>query len=326
MVISHFQVIGVIVAKSGGYLFGPVVSRRLGLSLGVDIVPLKTCSQNCVYCQLGIDGVQTLDRREYVPIEEVLEELRGRIAAGLRADYITLSGSGEPTLHSRLGELIEGIRQLTDIPIAVITNGTMLTDSAVRANCAGADVVLPSLDAGDAETFKRINRPHDDIDFDLFVQGLCRFRQEYAGQIWLEVFFVEGINTDDEQVDKIRGLIERIRPDKVHLNTAVRPTTADGVVRVEPARLAAIAERIGHDAEVVASFSAEPGGEVVGADSGAVLEMLRRRPCSVDDVCAGLGIDQHQGQELLAELIKTRKAVCEMVGTTAYFRVPVKRT
>ena len=206
------------------YLFGPVASRRLGRSLGVDIVPLKVCSQNCIYCQLGINADTTIDRREYVDIDEVLAELKSAVDDGLQADYITLTGSGEPTLNSRLGDIIDGIRKITEVPVAILTNANLFSDPQVRAACAKADVVSPSLDAGDAESFKKMNRPHESINFNTFVEGLCVFRQEYAGQIWLEVFFCQGVNTSDEQVEKMRAIIERIAPDRIQLNTSVRPT------------------------------------------------------------------------------------------------------
>ncbi len=236
----------------GGHIFGPIASRRLGRSLGVDIVPLKVCTQNCIYCQLGIDGERTLERKEYVAAEVVLAELKERITEGVEADFVTLSGSGEPTLNSAMGKIIDGIRAITDIPIAVITNGTLLSDPAVRADCCKADLVLPSLDAGDAETFGKINFPHKDIDFDVFVEGLCEFRREYSGRMWLEVFLSEGVNDSDDQVDKIGAIIKRIGPDKVQLNTAVRPTAKESVLRVEQTRLEEIAGRLGGNVEVAA--------------------------------------------------------------------------
>lgn len=235
----------------GRHIFGPVASRRLGRSLGVDIVPLKVCTQNCIYCQLGIDGEQTLERKEYVAAEVVLAELKEWVEAGIEADFVTFSGSGEPTLNSAMGEIIDGIRAITDIPVAVITNGTLFSDPAVRADCAKADLVVPSLDAGDAETFGKINFPHKDIDFDVFVEGLRAFRREYSGRMWLEVFLSEGVNASDEQVDKIGAIIERIGPDKVQLNTAVRPTVKESALRVDRRRLEEIAERLGGNVEVV---------------------------------------------------------------------------
>ena len=170
-------------------------SRRLGRSLGVDIVPRKVCTLDCVYCQVGRSTEITVERKEYVAIEPVISELKSRIAKGLQADFITISGSGEPTLNSRLGDLIGEIKKITNIPIAVLTNGTLFFDASVRADCAKADVVLPSLDAGDEATFQKINRPHKDISIEKLISGLCQFRREYKGQIWLEVFFIEGINT-----------------------------------------------------------------------------------------------------------------------------------
>ena len=276
----------------GRHIFGPVASRRLGRSLGVDIVPLKVCTQNCIYCQLGIDAEQTLERKEYVPADVVLAELKERIAAGVEADFVTFSGSGEPTLNSAMGKIIDGIRAITDIPVAVITNGTLLSDPAVRADCAKADLVVPSLDAGDAETFGKINFPHKDIDFDVFVDGLCQFRREYSGRMWLEVFLSEGVNASDEQVDRIGSLIERIGADKVQLNTAVRPTVKESALRVEQGRLEEIAERLGGNVEVVADYSKVSGSKAKGLTERAVLEMLRRRPCSVEDICSPIGASE----------------------------------
>ncbi|HIJ71523.1 MAG TPA: radical SAM protein [Planctomycetes bacterium] len=307
-------------AGKGKYLFGPVPSRRLGLSLGVDITPLKTCTQNCIYCQLGVTGVQTVERKPYVPIEAVISELKEKVTAGLRADYITLSGSGEPTLNSEMGRLIDVIKEITTIPVAVLTNGTLLTDPAVRADCAKADVVLPSLDAGDEETFRKINCPHKDINFPAFVEGLCKFRAQYTGQIWLEVFFCEGINTSDEQIEKMRVLIERIRPDKVQLNTAVRPVADKSVICVGPARLRAIAERLGPNARVVADFSKLDRAPNVKATTEDVLQMLRRRPCSLNDVCNGLGVHLNEALKYLAHLEATGLIESQPAGGTVFFK------
>jgi len=152
--------------KKEKYIFGPVASRRLGLSLGVDIVPAKVCSLDCIYCQVGRTTKKTVKRREYVPIRKVLAELKARLDKGLRADYITISGSGEPTLNSKIGVLIDRIKKITDIPVAIMTNGTLLYMADVRRDCRKADVVLPSLDAADEETFEKINRPNRNISIE----------------------------------------------------------------------------------------------------------------------------------------------------------------
>ncbi len=300
------------------YLFGPVPSRRLGLSLGVDIIPLKTCTQNCVYCQLGITGALTLERKPYVPVEAVLSELRESIAAGLQADYITLSGSGEPTLNSQINEIIEGIKEITAIPVALITNGTLFTDPAVRTDCANADVVLPSLDAGDEATFAKINCPHRKVNFSAFVEGLCKFRAQYSGQIWLEVFFCEGINTSHRDVEKIRAAVLLIGPDKVQLNTAIRPGADKSVVRVHPDRLRAIATRLGPNAEVIADFSTIRANGVESDRS--ILDMLRRRPCRLEDICNGLGLTENEVKKHLSNLTEIGAIISETAEDTVFFK------
>jgi len=282
------------VAEEKKHLYGPVPSRRLGLSLGVDIVPFKVCTLDCIYCQLGKTSEKTIERRDYVPVKAVLAELKERLAQGVKADFITISGSGEPTLNSRLGELIDGIKKITNIPVAILTNGTLLHRQDVRADCAKADVVLPSLDAGDRQAFEEINRPHKDISIENLISGLCIFRNEFAGQIWLEVFFVEGLNTNAGQIAKIKAAIERIRPDKIQLNSAVRPTAEPGVKRLDAGKLQVIAEELGEKCEVVADVSPAQLGRDVECKAENLLSMLKRRPCSLNDICSGLGIARNE--------------------------------
>jgi wyosine [tRNA(Phe)-imidazoG37] synthetase (radical SAM superfamily) len=289
-------------AEEKKYLFGPVPSRRLGFSLGVDIVPLKVCTLDCIYCQIGKTTQKTVDRRDYVPIQALLAELKNRLAHGLHADFITISGSGEPTLNSNLGLIIEEIKKITDIPVAVLTNGTLFSEKSVRADCAKADLVLPSLDAGDEQTFGKINRPHKDITIDNLVDGLCAFRDEFAGRIWLEVFLVEGINTNQEQIANIKRAVERIRPDKIQLNSAVRPTAEAGVEKVAPEKLQAIAEKLGQTCEIIADFSTGLSCKHSPNKAESILSMLKRRPCSLDDISMGLGISPNQALEFIGHL------------------------
>ncbi len=310
-------------AEEKKYLFGPVPSRRLGRSLGVDIVPFKVCTLDCVYCQLGSTTNKTIERREYIPIEPVLAELKDRLDNGLQADFITLSGSGEPTLNSRLGELINGIRKITNIPVAILTNGTLFHRPDVRADCAKADVVVPSLDAGDEETFRKINRPHRDISIEKLISGLCAFRKEFAGRIWLEVFFVEGLNTDAEQIAKINALIKRIQPDKVQLNTAVRPTAEPGVKRLDTEKLQAIAAQLGAKCEVVTDFSSGPRGKhIEGLESKAedVLSMLKRRPCSLNDICSGLGLHPNEALKYIGHFQRQGLVGSEQKDGITFFK------
>ena len=287
-------------AEEKKYLYGPVPSRRLHRSLGVDIVPFKVCTLDCIYCQIGPTSKKTIERSEYVPVKPVLDELTTMVARGLQADFITISGSGEPTLNSRLGELIDAIKQLTDIPVAVLTNGTLLYRDDVRADCARADVVLPSLDAADQETFRKINHPHPDISIEMLIAGLSAFRNEFAGRIWLEVFLVKGVNTAADQLAPIKHAIDRIRPDKVQLNTAVRPTAQPGLKRLSAEKLHAIAAQLSAKAEVIADFSPLAGGKHIQHKAQDLLSMLKRRPCSLNDICSALGIPPAEALKYLA--------------------------
>jgi wyosine [tRNA(Phe)-imidazoG37] synthetase (radical SAM superfamily) len=297
-------------------LYGPVPSRRLGRSYGIDIVPSKVCTLDCIYCQLGKTVEKTIERRDYGPVEPILDELREALGEGLEVDFITIAGSGEPTLNSRLGELVDGIKTITNIAIAILTNGTLLYREDVRKDCAKADVVMPSLDAGDERTFREMNRPHGNISIENLISGLCAFRDEFVGQIWLEVFFIEGANTNAEQIAKIRDAIERIRPDKVQLNTAVRPTADPSVKRLDADKLRAIAALLGPKCEVVADFSPARGSQLpdhkaedtlerhiaMSRKTEALFSMLKRRPCSLSDICSGLRISRDEALRYISDL------------------------
>ncbi|HUT31521.1 MAG TPA: radical SAM protein [Sedimentisphaerales bacterium] len=302
------------------HLYGPVPSRRLGLSLGVDIIPHKVCPLDCVYCQLGKTSEKSVERRDYVDGQQVLSQLEARIEQGLEADFITIGGSGEPTLNLQLGELVDGIKSITDIPVAVLTNGVLFYRQDVRDDCRRADVVLPSLDAGDEQTFRRINRPHESLSVEKVIGGLSKFREEFRGEIWLEVFLVEGVNTAEEQIARIKQAIGRIRPDKVQLNTAVRPTAERGVKKLEAGRLQEIALRLGPGAEVVADFPSRRRGRGVGEKADAVLSMLKRRPCSLNDVCSGLGIGVNEALKYIGELQSQGVVYSVRKGGTVFFK------
>jgi len=301
------------------YIFGPVPSRRLGLSLGVDLVPLKVCTQDCVYCQVGRTTDSRVGRGDFVPIDELLAELKGVLPQVPRPDYVTMSGSGEPTLNVRLGECVDGVRLLTDVPVAIITNGTLLSEADVRRDCAKADLVVPSLDAGDEATFQTINRPARGLTLAGLVNGLVAFRHGFSGQMWLEVFLVAGRNDSDEQIEKIGKLIEQISPDRIHLNTATRPT-ADGDVRpVAADRLAEIAATLGEGAEVVAGFKAHhvPGQSRI--TDRQVLAMIRRRPVTAEDIAAGLAAHPNEVAKAVGHLLESGAIRRTERGGRTYF-------
>jgi len=281
-------------------IFGPVPSRRLGRSLGVDVVPFKTCTYDCVYCQLGRTTCRTVEQREWVSVDDVLGELAGRLDS--QPDVITISGSGEPTLCLRLGEMINRIKAITSVPVVVLTNGSLLWRPEVRSQLLAADLVLPSLDAGDEAMFRTVNRPHPDISFDQMLDGLITFRREFQGQYWLEVFLLAGHTAIEAEAAKLARCVERIAPDKVQLNTAVRPPAETFAVGATRERMAELAKMFGPNAEVIADFHATFEQPEFHAGRQAVLELLKRRPCSLDDISAGLGMHRNQVVKYVQEL------------------------
>ena len=300
------------------HIFGPVPSRRLGRSLGVDLVPFKTCSYDCVYCQLGQTTHKTIDRQPWVCLDDILPHLRQKLST--QPDYITLSGSGEPTLHSQIDKLIHAIKSETDIPVAVLTNGSLLWRPDVRQSIMEADLVMPSLDAGDAATFERVNQPHAEITFPRLIDGLIRFREQFKGQYWLEILLVKGITDDESQIQKIVDHVAQIMPDRVQLNTVVRPPAVDGVKAVEPARLAEWARMFEPEAEVVADHRDVHQHNEFGADRDQVLALLKRRPCTVSDVADGLGLHPNAVIKHLRALEPQVESV--RIGGKVYFKAP----
>jgi wyosine [tRNA(Phe)-imidazoG37] synthetase (radical SAM superfamily) len=270
------------------YLFGPVHSRRLGFSLGIDVVPAKTCTFNCIFCQIGHTTHQTIERKEYVPAAEVMAELKKYLANGGHAEYLTFSGSGEPTLHSKLGEMIAQTKQMTKIPVAVLTCGALLYDSQVRRELALADVVLPSLSAALPATFQAINRPHGLLHLDAISNGLKSFRQEYRGQIWLEVMLVKGLNDNPQEMALLHDAIAQIKPDKVHLNTVVRPPAESETQALSATELRRMQAILGAKVEIIAELpdmAAPALGHLVVHD---LMQLLARHPATLEEISESL--------------------------------------
>lgn len=285
------------------HVFGPVPSRRFGRSLGVDLTPLKTCSFNCLFCQLGPTPRTTLERREYVPVPLVKDEILRWRDAGGTADYATLSGSGEPTLHSGFGEVLRFLKAELPCPAVLLTNGSLLYLPEVRAAAAAADVAKLSLSAWDDDSFRQVNRPHPDLDFHRSVAGMREFRRAFSGRIWLEVFLIAGLNDAPEDVARIAALAAAIGPDKIHLNTAVRPPAESNVRPVRPERLAQLAEFFRPRAEVIADFTARPGSGIAVNES-AILEMLRRRPCTAQQIADVFGMHLNEVAKYTGHLLR----------------------
>jgi wyosine [tRNA(Phe)-imidazoG37] synthetase (radical SAM superfamily) len=302
------------------YLFGPVMSRRLGRSLGVDLVPLKTCTFNCVFCQLGRTPSVIAERAEYVPTEAVMDEFRRWLAAGGQADVATLAGSGEPTLHTGFGEVLREIRRLSGLPTALLTNSSLMHLPEVRAAAAEANIVKASLSAWDDASLRAINRPAPGFTLRRIVDGLREFRAGFRGQIWIEVFVLPGLNDTPEATDRLAALVASIRPDRVQLNTVVRPP-AERVGPASPDALREMARRFDPPAEIIANV--ETSGSGVSAGPEAIAGLVARHPCTLDEIAAATGMPPEAVRDCVRALMRDGRVVEERLGEKVYIRAPV---
>lgn len=274
------------------YLFGPVPSRRLGMSLGIDLVPHKICSLNCVYCECGRTTNLTTERKEYVPAKKIFIELNRFLKENPAPDYITFSGAGEPTLNSEIGKILSFIKaNYPNIPVAVLTNGTLLSSKQVRNELMKADLVLPSLDAATDFTFRKINSPNKTLNINCYIQGIVDFRNEFSGKINLEVFILPGYNNNLEELDKLKEVILKINPDIVQLNTLDRPGTIENLRAASNIELQKIVDYWNFDnVVIIASAPSRKNIKSYRKDiESAILETISRRPCTLTDLSQILG-------------------------------------
>ena len=305
--------------QSYRYLFGPVPSRRFGRSLGVDLLTPKTCTYDCPFCEVGRTTRQTMERRSYAPVEAIIGELQSWANSEGKADYITVAGSGEPTLHSGFGDVLDAIRRLKRAPSALLTNGSMLYLPEVRAAAARADVVKASLSAWDEQSFIAINRPHSELTFQMLIDGLQQFRREFKGQFWLEVVIIAGLNDSNDGVRRISAWCDRIHPDRVHLNTVVRPPAYSSVAAVSENRLKELSCLFRPPAELIASFAhgACRAGSVGEAE---IVAMVARRPCTLQDVAATFAMEENAVKTILDGLQQRGILQTEPRGNNLYYR------
>ncbi|RME21386.1 MAG: radical SAM protein [Deltaproteobacteria bacterium] len=307
------------------YIFGPVPSRRLGISLGIDLIPPKTCSMDCIYCECGRTTSKSMKRRPFIPPDEVIEELTHYLDHNPSPDYVTLSGSGEPTLNSEMGKVIDFLASFPDrrYRIAVITNASLLWQADVRRELLRADVIMPSLDAATAEVFERINRPHPDLTADKMVEGLAQLREQFRGEIWLEVFVVHGLNDTKQELDALRRAIGKIRPDRVQLNTLDRPGTESWVRPASPVELRRIIDYWRVDAEIIARGGREAAGTEWRRDvESAILETISRRPCTAGDLAQVLCLTEAETSRHIERLIQAGKVVQANLQGKLFYRMP----
>ena len=289
------------------YLFGPVPSRRLGISLGVDLVTHKICSFDCVYCECGSTTNLTCERKEYVPLKDVLKELEHYFENNQNPDYITFSGSGEPTLNTTIGKVIEFIKKnKKTVSVALLTNGTLFSKKDVRDDVMNADLIIPSLDAVSAQAFRKINRPCPDLNLEEYIQGLSDLRNEFKGAIWLEVLIIPGYNDSQEDISFLKKSIGKIKPDKIQLNTLDRPGTVFDITAATKENLEKISDFLGFDnIEIIAAFKDSKKGVPFRKDiKEAVLETIKRRPCTLEDLSSILGKHMNEINKYLSKLEK----------------------
>jgi len=308
--------------KSYLHLYGPVPSRRLGGSLGIDLVPHKICTYDCIYCQIGDTTEKTLARKEYVPVREIIEEVGRFLKEGAPSvDHLSLSGSGEPTLHSQIRSVIEGIKAITSIPVAVITNGSLLSEEEVRQDLLRADIVLPSLDAVSSDVFMRINRPRPGFSVEKVIEGLVEFRKVYKGQIWLEILFCKGINDGKEELMRMKKVVDRIQPDLIHLNTVVRPPSEKSAVPLGQKEMEEIRAFFGKSASIISEFDRHPPMVSEMNIKEEILKILKRRPLSLSDLSKGMGISKNDLDRFIKPLMEEGKVQSRLFGDSVYYEI-----
>jgi wyosine [tRNA(Phe)-imidazoG37] synthetase (radical SAM superfamily) len=287
------------------YLFGPVNSRRLGRSLGIDLVPYKTCTLSCIYCECGETTVITSDIKEYIPTDRVIEELDSYLSTKPLLDVVTFSGSGEPTLHSGIGRIISFLSdKFPEYEIAILTNGTLLWREDVRKSILRADIIIPSLDAVSEDLFTKIARPVAGINAALVVEGLTELRNEFDGRIFLEIFIIPGLNNSDRELEMIKQACYKIKPDKIQLNTLDRPGTEDWVVPASSEQLEYVKSFLEpFVVEIIGEPSFERRGENISDDVvDAVIATIKRRPSTIEDLSLTLGIRVVQLNKIIKRL------------------------
>lgn len=284
------------------YIFGPVPSRRLGLSLGVDLIPPKTCTYDCLYCEVGRTTCQTIDTGPLVCLNEIAGELETALLKN-EPDTITLAGSGEPTLNSETDRIISFIRERTDVRIALLTNGSLFWKDDVLSKVLEADIILPTFSTVFDSTYQAIHRPCKGLEVSMIIRGLKDLRRRFKGLIFLEVILLSGINDTDNEIEGIREAIEDISPDRVQLNTVIRPPSDPRAMPTETARMEEISDFLGNRAEVIGYPPSKK--KHVGHDSArlSVIEMARRRPVRLIDIAEALNKTRDDAEQLIKGMV-----------------------
>ena len=307
-------------------VFGPVLSKRLGNSLGIDVIPHKTCSYNCIYCQLGSEENTITDLTNYYSVDEIIYELKEALLNNKNIDYITFTGSGEPTLYKDLKKLIYEIKQITDIPVCIITNGSLLYKQEMRSNLLLADLIIPSLDAGNEETFKLIDNPNKEIDFDKMVEGLIEFKKVFKGEYWLEIFLLKDINDNEDELDDIIKIVKKIKPDRIQLITATRRVANEKAKALSDEELKKIKKYFNSKSDIeidIPNISENHKGNTRILTEDDIVNFLIRQPDTAYIIAKSFNENERKVKELLDLLIKKNKVREEIVNGVVSYAVNI---
>ena len=307
-------------------VFGPVLSKRLGNSLGIDVIPHKTCSYNCIYCQLGSEENTITDLTNYYSVDEIIYELKEALLNNKNIDYITFTGSGEPTLYKDLKKLIYEIKQITDIPVCIITNGSLLYKQEMRSNLLLADLIIPSLDAGNEETFKLIDNPNKEIDFYKMVEGLIEFKKVFKGEYWLEIFLLKDINDNEDELDDIIKIVKKIKPDRIQLITATRRVANEKAKALSDEELKKIKKYFNSKCDIeidIPNISENHKGNTRILTEEDIVNFLIRQPDTAYIIAKSFNENERKVKELLDLLIKKNKVREEIVNGVISYAVNI---
>jgi wyosine [tRNA(Phe)-imidazoG37] synthetase (radical SAM superfamily) len=301
------------------FVFGPVPSRRLGFSLGVDIIPRKYCNFDCIYCQIGKTTHKNVTRKKFFEVEEVVKEIVDTIQFAEKVDFVTFSGSGEPTLNENLGAMIKEVKKSVNTPIAVITNSSSLGIEEVRNDLFNADVVLPSLDAASDEVFKSINRPQANLELTFIIEGIKSLKKDYKGRIWLEIMLIKGVNDTPDELQKLRFILNDLKVDKIHLNTVTRPPSEKNAGPLNRKELEKIKIFFGDNCEIVSSFEKNGVHKEQEGWARTLVDILKRRSLTIQDIIRITGTSSFRIHEELDAMEKKGSIKAYRLGNDIYY-------
>jgi wyosine [tRNA(Phe)-imidazoG37] synthetase (radical SAM superfamily) len=309
---------------SRNHIFGPVLSRRLGLSLGIDLVPFKTCSYDCAYCECGHTTSKTVTRQDFFPAEDVMAELCKVLASRPHLDSITLAGSGEPTLARSLGPVIDFVkRNYPEYLVSVLTNGSLLTRPDVREELLPADRVIPTLTTVSQQTFEHIHTPHPSLKIESIISGIVQFRNMYQGALWLEVFVIPGLNTTAEELAGLRAALDRIDPDLVQLNTLDRPAAEGWVEAASDAELERVSRALGRPGIEIAGqrHPVSPAARIKTDSADLIRATLCRRPSTVEDLVSTTGMSGGEVVKILGVLERSGEVTSQRMARGVFYTI-----